>query len=65
MKGFAGVLLAAVIPFLKREKRAEAKNKQDPSAISTGGQRGVDGMNGRDFKAAIHQATSLLYCFTE
>lgn len=36
MKGFAGVLLAAVIQFLKREKRAEAKNKQDPSANSTG-----------------------------
>lgn len=37
MKGFAGVLLAAVIPLLKRKKRAEAKNKQDPSNNSTGG----------------------------
>lgn len=36
VKGLAGVLLAAVIQFLKREKRAEAKNKQDPSATSTG-----------------------------
>lgn len=62
VKDLGGVLVSALIRFCENKETSWGKktNRVFPPILRS--RRGVNWINGRDFKAAVHHATSLLYC---